>query len=120
VPPVRVGGPVASIFLYEDGTCAVMETGTLRCWGYNGGILGYPFSENIGRNEHPETAGDIQLFPGPVTGGAASVLAADHAGPSAEFVPSVVVVPVNFVKGGGFSWAGPLAGRGGVILPDSS
>lgn len=118
VPPVRVGGPVASIFLYEDGTCAVMEAGGLRCWGYNGGILGYPFSENIGRNEHPETAGDIQLFPGPVTRGAATVLAAGYGGPSAEFTQSVVVVPVGSIKGAG-PWAGPLAGPGGVILPDS-
>ncbi|MYH52579.1 MAG: hypothetical protein F4139_06460 [Gemmatimonadetes bacterium] len=119
VPPVRVGGPVASIFLYQDGTCAIMRTGALRCWGYNGGILGYPFTRNIGKYEHPETAGDIQLFPGPVTSGAAAVLAADHGGPSAELTQSVVLVPVNSIKGGGSPWAGPLAGPGGVILPDS-
>ena len=119
VPPVRVGGPVASIFLYEDGTCAIMRTGALRCWGYNGGILGYPFTQNIGRNEHPESAGDIQLFPGPVTRDAAGVLAAGYAVPSAEFTRSVVVVPVGSVEGGG-SWKGPLAGPGGVILPDST
>ena len=118
VPPVRVGGPVASIFLFEDGTCAIMRTGALRCWGYNGGILGYPFTQNIGRNEHPETAGDIQLFPGPVTSGAAAVPAAGYGGASAGFTQPVVVVPVGSIKGAG-PWAGPLAGPGGVILPDS-
>gem|GEM_PF-6880908 len=47
-----------------------------------------------------------------------SVLAAAYAAPAAEFTPSVVVVPAGSIKDAG-PWAGPLAGPGGVILPDS-
>lgn len=118
VPPIRVGGPAARIFLYEDGTCAVMRAGGLRCWGYNGGILGYPFRENIGDDEHPESAGDIQLFRGPVTRGAQGALVAGYAESSGDIGGTVVVVPVgsaDVVHGG----MGPLAGPEGLILPDS-
>ena len=118
VDPVNVGGPVARIFLYEDGTCAVMQAGGLRCWGYNGGILGYPFRENIGDDEHPATAGDITLFPGPVTRGSQSALVAAYPDLADSLAGSVVVIPESSV-GGDRPWRGPLAGPGGVILPDS-
>ena len=114
VAPVNVGGPVARIFPFEDGTCAVMRAGGLRCWGYNGGILGYPFAQNIGDDEHPASAGDIMLFPGPL-GSRLHAALADVPGDPAR---SVVIVPV--ASGGGFGpRAGPLAGPGGVIIPDS-
>ena len=119
VPPVRVGGPVARIFLYEDGTCAVMRAGGLRCWGYNGGILGYPFSENIGDDEHPESAGDIRLFPGPVTRGYRNPLLAAYPDPGEHLAGSAVVVPVGSLEGA-TPRMGPLAGPGGLILPDSA
>ena len=118
VDPVNVGGPVARIFLYEDGTCAVMQAGGLRCWGYNGGILGYPFAQNIGDDEHPATAGDIKLFPGPVTRGSQSMPVATRSDLADPLAGTVVVLPVASV-GGDRPWKGPLAGPGGVILPDS-
>ncbi|WP_420637198.1 RCC1 domain-containing protein [Candidatus Palauibacter sp.] len=64
--PVNVGGPVERIFAFEDGTCAVVRGGGLRCWGYNGGILGYDFSSSIGFREPPASAGDIPLFRGAI------------------------------------------------------
>lgn len=118
VDPVRVGGPVESIFLYEDGTCAVMRAGGLRCWGYNGGILGYPFTSNIGRNEHPESVGDIMLFPGPVTREADPAFAAAVAASVAVPTPAVVILPEGAGPKAG-RWTGPLAGPGGVVLPDA-
>ena len=119
VDPVRVGGPVARIFLYEDGTCAVMQAGGLRCWGYNGGILGYPFLQNIGDDEHPESAGDIKLFPGPVTRGSQNTLMASYPDLEDPLAGTVVVLPVVSVSGDR-PWKGPMAGPGGVILPDSA
>ena len=117
VPPVRVGGPVARIFLYQDGTCAVMRAGGLRCWGYNGGILGYPFTGNIGKGEHPESVGDIMLFPGPVT--RASSPAFTVAATTGVDVPTPPVVFLPASPGANANrWTGPLAGPGGVILPD--
>ena len=122
VPPVRVGGPVARIFLYEDGTCAVMRAGGLRCWGYNGGILGYPFRENIGRGEHPESVGDILLFPGPVTRGAARDVVAAPAALDADEAQSVLVVPSSSAdtdRPTDAPWVGPLVGPDGIIHADS-
>ena len=114
VDPVNVGGPVARIFPFEDGTCAIMRAGGLRCWGYNGGILGYPFVQNIGDDEHPASAGDIMVFAGPLIGASPGALPDESAG-----VPrSVVLVPLTSA-GGYRPWAGPLAGPGGVILSDS-
>ena len=122
VDPVRVGGPVARIFLYDDGTCAVMRAGGLRCWGYNGGILGYPFRENIGKEEHPASVGDIMLFPGPLTGATARDAAANHTARDVDEPMSVLVVPERSAeerRSPDAPWVGPLAGPDGVILGDS-
>ncbi len=122
VPPVSVGGPVARIFLYEDGTCAVMRAGGLRCWGYNGGILGYPFSENIGKGEHPASVGDIVLFPGPVTSGLARDVAANPVNLDADEPLSVLVAPPSTADADhppDAPWVGPLAGPDGIIHADS-
>jgi len=118
VPPVRVGGPVSKIFLYEDGTCAVMQAGGLRCWGYNGGILGYPFRENIGDDEHPESAGDIRLFRGPLVRGRTGALAADAHDPAAAMSAPAVPLTLRYTEADG-PRVGPLAGPNGVIWPDS-
>ena len=118
VPPVRVGGPVSKIFLYEDGTCAVMQAGGLRCWGYNGGILGYPFRENIGDDEYPESAGDIKLFRGPLVRGRTGVLAADAHDPAAAMSAPAVPLTLRYTETDG-PRVGPLAGPNGVIWPDS-
>ncbi|HAZ13275.1 MAG: hypothetical protein A2X86_08065 [Bdellovibrionales bacterium GWA2_49_15] len=44
-------------------SCAILSTGALRCFGYNGtASLGLGHLNNIGDNEHPYTAGDISIF----------------------------------------------------------
>ena len=122
VGPVRVGGPVERIFLFAYGTCAVLRAGGLRCWGYNGGILGYPFTRNIGIDEHPESAGDIQVFPGPVTRVRTSAATAAYAEPDVRDPLSVVIVnadPGATHHPSDAPRVGPLAGPGGVVHPDS-
>ncbi|NIS34825.1 MAG: hypothetical protein GWN07_30215 [Actinobacteria bacterium] len=46
---VPVGGPVAMAWAGEQHTCAVLTTGTVRCWGFNAeGQLGYDDTLNVG------------------------------------------------------------------------
>ena len=46
----------------EYFSCALLESGKIRCWGYGGnGSLGYGNVNNIGDNEFPSTAGPIDL-----------------------------------------------------------
>ena len=75
---VNVGGVVVQIAAGEDHTCAVLETGTVRCWGRGQyGQLGYPgnfIPENIGDNETPASVGDVDVG-GVVT---AIALGTDH------------------------------------------
>jgi cysteine-rich repeat protein len=52
--------------LYIDAsyqnTCALIEGGRVRCWGYNGaGQLGYGHTDNIGDDETPADVGDVML-----------------------------------------------------------
>ena len=99
-----------------------MRAGGLRCWGYNGGILGYPFSENIGKLEHPESVGDMMLFPGPVIRGTARDAAAAPFALDADEPQSVLVVPPGSAdthRPPDAPWVGPLAGPDGIIHADS-
>jgi len=62
VAEVNVGGLVKQLSAGSLHTCAVLETGNARCWGYNGyGQLGYGNTLTIGDNETPASAGDINL-----------------------------------------------------------
>ncbi len=62
LPDVEVGGPVAQIVAGDDFTCALLESGAVRCWGFNNfGRLGYGHTDTIGDDEHPEAAGDVPL-----------------------------------------------------------
>ena len=53
----------------RDHTCAVLEGGSVRCWGFGGdGELGYGNVQTIGDDETPGTAGPVNLGAGgPVT-----------------------------------------------------
>jgi cysteine-rich repeat protein len=59
---VDVGGVVVQLAAGEWHTCALLETGAVRCWGYGGaGQLGYGHTSNIGEDETPATAGDVPV-----------------------------------------------------------
>jgi alpha-tubulin suppressor-like RCC1 family protein len=59
---VNIGGNAVQISLVFSHTCALLDTGAVRCWG-NGwnGKLGYGETRNIGDNETPASAGDVNL-----------------------------------------------------------
>jgi alpha-tubulin suppressor-like RCC1 family protein len=59
---VDVGGKVVRVSLGTSHTCAVLEGGAARCWGRNDyGQLGYGNTKDIGDNELPSSAGDIDV-----------------------------------------------------------
>ncbi|RKG83684.1 RTX toxin [Corallococcus terminator] len=59
---VNLGGPAIRVSSGGDHTCAVMATGKVRCWGRNQyGQLGYGHKNNIGDDEQPWKAGDVDL-----------------------------------------------------------
>ncbi|RKH03711.1 RCC1 domain-containing protein [Corallococcus carmarthensis] len=59
---VNLGGPAIRLSAGKDHTCAVMDTGKVRCWGRNNaGQLGYGHTDTIGDNEQPWQAGDVDL-----------------------------------------------------------
>jgi cysteine-rich repeat protein len=61
--PVSLGGNAVSIDTYWQHTCATLENGTLRCWGYNGGgRLGYGNVQHIGDDELPTSMGPVQVY----------------------------------------------------------
>jgi cysteine-rich repeat protein len=57
---VDVGGRVAQLAAGGRHTCALLESGTVRCWGNNeDGQLGYGHTNMIGDDETPSSAGDV-------------------------------------------------------------
>lgn len=60
--PVDVGGDVAQVATGSNFTCALLNAGTIRCWGEPvEGQLGYGNGDVIGDNEAPASAGDMDL-----------------------------------------------------------
>jgi len=60
---IPIGGIVTQIDAGEDYTCALMDSGEMRCWGKNNyGQLGYGNLNNIGDDELPSVAGDILVW----------------------------------------------------------
>ena len=68
---VNVGGTVIQLATGGNFTCALLDTGAVRCWGDGGGgQLGYGSTDNVGDNESPSSAGNVDV------GGAVTQLAA--------------------------------------------
>jgi len=60
---VNLGGRVVQITAGGTHTCALMSTGTLRCWGLGRqGQLGYGNTESIGDDETPASAGAVPIL----------------------------------------------------------
>jgi alpha-tubulin suppressor-like RCC1 family protein len=59
---VDVGAEVVQLSAGDFSVCAVTVNHTVRCWGVNNlGQLGYAHVENIGDDESPSSAGDVQV-----------------------------------------------------------
>jgi alpha-tubulin suppressor-like RCC1 family protein len=59
---VPVGGTVTQITAGGEHTCALLDTGKVRCWGRTeNGRLGYGNIEQIGDNETAADVGDVPL-----------------------------------------------------------
>jgi alpha-tubulin suppressor-like RCC1 family protein len=60
---VDVGGPVVHLTAGTNHTCALLDSGGVRCWGSGGsGRLGYGNTRNVGDDELPASAGDVEVF----------------------------------------------------------
>ncbi len=63
VPPVDLGGTAIQVAAGGIHTCALLDTGKMRCWGEgSAGSLGYKNINNIGDNEAPAAAGDVKML----------------------------------------------------------
>ncbi|HEY0132524.1 MAG TPA: hypothetical protein VGB85_00555 [Nannocystis sp.] len=61
VPPIDLGGPATQLS-FGGHACALLRGGAVRCWGSNdAGRLGYGHTEDIGDDETPASAGDVDV-----------------------------------------------------------
>lgn len=59
---VNVGGVVTQITAGDFHTCALLDTGAVRCWGgADHGELGYGNLNDVGDDETPASAGNVNL-----------------------------------------------------------
>ncbi len=59
---VDLGGVAVQIATGSAHTCALLDTGNVRCWGLGEeGQLGYGDTEDVGDDEVPSVAGDVPL-----------------------------------------------------------
>jgi cysteine-rich repeat protein len=66
IPVVSLGAPATRVFAGNYMTCAILEGGDLRCWGYNYlGQLGLGHLDDIGDDELPSDVPPIDIG-GPV------------------------------------------------------
>ena len=60
---VDIGGVAMAISAGSNRTCALLQTGAVRCWGEGStGVLGYGNENNIGDDEAPASAGDVPFL----------------------------------------------------------
>ena len=65
VVKIGTGRRAVAIAAGTDHTCAILDTGRVRCWGFGAdGLLGYGNTTTIGDNEHPASAGPVNLGSG--------------------------------------------------------
>ena len=73
IGPVSLGPGRTATAISAGGshTCALLDDGAVRCWGYGGnGRLGYCNQYNVGDRQTPASAGPVDLAPsGPGCGG---------------------------------------------------
>lgn len=59
---VNLGGIATSIAAGLNHTCALLDTGNVRCWGFNGyGQLGYGHTQNVGDDEQAYKYNDVEV-----------------------------------------------------------
>ena len=88
-----VGGTVTQIVAGEDHTCALLDTGSVRCWGLGtNGRLGYGNTNDIGDNETSASAGDVTVD-GTVTQIDAGASVGPAASATATATPSATTRP---------------------------
>lgn len=64
VPAVMLGGEPVALAIGGYHGCAILATGSLRCWGRNDtGQLGLGNAAHLGDNEHPLTAPEVTAIP---------------------------------------------------------
>jgi cysteine-rich repeat protein len=61
VGPVPLGGRAVQIQAGAHSTCALLDTGGVRCWGYQYELLSYGALETVGDDETPAAVGDVSL-----------------------------------------------------------
>ena len=67
VGPVDLGPGRTAVAISAGGahTCALLDSGSVRCWGYGAyGQLGYCSTSNVGDAQTPGSAGPVNLQPG--------------------------------------------------------
>ncbi len=82
VGPISLGTGRAVLSVSAGGShsCAVLDNGTVRCWGLNSsGQLGYANANNIGDDESPATAGPVDFVDDAPTAVADSATIAEDA-----------------------------------------
>jgi hypothetical protein len=60
-PDVELGGRTVAISAGVNQTCALLESGGVRCWGWSPGN-GYATGELVGDVETPASLGDVQVL----------------------------------------------------------
>lgn len=62
IPDIELGGTAIQLSMGTH-TCALLDTGRVRCWGRNGfGQLGYGHVDPVGLDDVPADAGDVVAF----------------------------------------------------------